>query len=167
MSLKIWGVYFKHTPKCSPNNTSKFAGFTLWKIYSTTILIILWLNVTRAVIVFKDRIIDIPNLFLKFITTSWMTLIACNASVCYYACASPQCLPAFLDQLNQIWSDYETSDSVGYIRKKAWFYTMFSWKMIIGNMVFCSYALYKTNNFDMVLLPFHKEMPGFDIGKFS
>ena len=162
-SLKIAGLYFNPKSECK-GSKEKPSVFNPWRIYSTIVLVILWLNTGRSVIIFKDNNENLPFLLLKAVAMSWTLLTACNASVCYYACASPRCLAAFMDDM-QMTSSYSTPGCVRYVRRRVWLYSIGSWVMVICNISFVAYTLYKTSNLDMMLLPFTKTMAGYNTGK--
>ena len=167
VSLKLTGLHFptmwKLACKQMDDTTPKFQWSNPWRIYSTVIVTLLWLNVLRTAIIFKDNNQEISILFMKFVMMSWVLLTACNASICYYASVSADTLDAFFKEWYKT-SPVTSQHCLSYIRRRVTWYALSSWFFILCNMGFVGYGLYRTSNFDPLLLPCTKDMPCYNTG---
>ena len=166
MSLKIAGCCFPSRFNSEEVRGNPSISVNPWRIYSAVIIVMHWLNAARILIAFKDKNDDMSYLLFKVVIFTWLILNASNVSVCYYACASPRCLGAFMEDLHMT-SSFWTPSYVRYVRRRVWLYSIGVWIMATCNYAFMVYVLFKNSTFEMLLVPLTKTMAGFDIGKLS
>ena len=125
---------------------------SLSQLYSTTILIVLWLNMFRILSIFIG-----PNtfgylLFLKVTIVIWHLICAVGCTVMYAACNRNR---------NSIWeflyrcSQCSMSEGVACVRKRVRILTAVAWIFILLNMACGFYGFFFTTIFDLCLAPFH------------
>ncbi|ELT97787.1 hypothetical protein CAPTEDRAFT_210189 [Capitella teleta] len=162
-SMQMFGLYFNSAEKCKDTRPER--GKSVWsvaKIYSTCILIIIWFNQLRFWSIFSGGDQMGPELFEKLIFVSWFSHCAANITSMYYACSSVDGMEAFLFTWHRIHS-VECSLNLADYGKKTSIYVAAAWIFWACNVAFCYYGLFDSFFFDYALAPYK---PGDDYVKY-
>ncbi|ELT90075.1 hypothetical protein CAPTEDRAFT_184861 [Capitella teleta] len=154
-SQQIFGLYFHSV--CPFRQATGKVKWSVGKIYSTFILIVICFNFLRYWSTFKDGFELGPDLFGKLIFMAWYFECAANSCTMYHACSSPLGMEAFFFRWHQIHS-VACNSKLAIYRKKTKIYVSTAWVAFAANSAFGFYGIFYTFSMDSALAPFSPDM---------
>ena len=148
-SLKICGMHHRKSfQKIGPSK------YSISRICSLILVIILWLNVIRMLSMFNKDDKFGPLLFMKIIFIGWVLLCTVNVSCCFYSCENINCLSRFFLQWKSLHLEDTDTYCINYVKPRALIYMIVCWILIILHVIFANYLCFRTVMMDSMITPF-------------
>ncbi len=145
-SLQIWGQgFFMDQGRCSPRSV-------IGRVYSSLVLVILWLNVGRMALIFAEGEVSGFLLFGKIIVFAWMFLCALNGLVMYRLSHTRLSIDKFFFRLQHLMSK-GNSTCLHLVHSRTLVTTLLSWIFHLINISFIGYLVFYTHMLDIALIP--------------
>jgi len=156
-SMRSFGLYFTRTPRVCPATTSEQTGQCVgacqgWnraRIYATVMLVIIWLNAIRNVVIF-DGTETVGAYLITKLGTIPGVLLTIVLHTTYYAASHTGSLDRIFRQMNLSTPDF----SVKYSRRVK-VVTVVSWLLMAMGVTYYSYLMFSTvglNDFSLSLI---------------
>jgi len=156
-SMRSFGLYFTRTPRVCPATTSEQTGQCVgacqgWnraRIYATVMLVIIWLNAVRNIVIFDGSEMVGADLVSKLGTIPGVLLIAVLHTT-YYVASHTGSLDRIFRQMNLSTPDF----SVKYSRR-AKMLTVVAWILTAMGFIYYSYLTFSTvglNDYSLLLI---------------
>jgi len=156
-SMKLFGLYFhredrrqRSTDDPEWNTATPSAGkaSTKLRVYATVVLILVWLNAVRCILVFTRNDSFGAVLLMKIAIFNMCSLVAIFQTSCYYASHSRQLFKV-------LFTLPVTRDCVRSVHRAAVGLTIFIWISMACFLIFgATIFLYSDEEFNFILAPF-------------
>ena len=154
LSMKLFGLFFyrddRHRQRADDperNQTTSKTPSNKLRVYATVVLVLMWLNAVRMVLVFNNSDRFGAILLMKTAVMAWFVLIAIQQTAYYFASHSGR-LVRVLHTLPV------TTDCVEKAHRVAMGATIYIWLLSIINGVFSASLFFATHSSDYMLSPF-------------
>jgi len=160
-SMKLFGLYFHREdrlrrraddPECNPAASSTGAPSTWLRIYATIVLILVWFNAVRLLLLFTITKQFGAVLLTKIMFFSWFGLIAMMYTASYVACHTGKLLKVLT-------TIRVTQDCIRGARRAAVVLTAMCWISIALDMAGVAYLVFINEEYDFLFTPFVTHVP--------
>ncbi len=165
LQLILFGVHFNNNGKGYPGinklnanqdycvNSKKGRSCGISRLYSSLVIVILWLNLARMMTMFAHKEEFNYILFGKLLPLSYMIMCTLQALIMHVACCKQQNgWNGFFQKWQQL-QTFHKGTSAEYLRRHVVSMVIAGWLVNIANVAFTGYGMYNNELFDVTLTP--------------